>query len=52
MSAELRDIVDQAGLLTADALVEELRITKRELAYALGLGHAAIIRKDRLRWVT
>ncbi|QTF93849.1 XRE family transcriptional regulator [Halomonas sp. BM-2019] len=52
MSAELQGIVDQEGLLAADALVAELRITKRELAQALGLSHAALIRKDRLRSVT
>src|SRR5690554_6210856 len=52
MTIELQEIIDQEGFLAADALVEELHITKRGFAHALGLSHAAIIRKDRLRSVT
>lgn len=36
----------------AEALLNELHITKREFAHAVGLSHSAIIRKDSLHAVS
>ncbi len=52
MSVEIREVVDTEGFIAADALLDELHITKREFAYAIGLRYSAIIRKDRLHSVS
>lgn len=51
MSLKLNSVVNSEGFIIADALLEELHITKREFANAIGLSHSAIIRKDRLHAV-
>lgn len=43
-----QDFIDQQGFVAADALLNDLHITKREFAAAIGLSHASMIRKDRL----
>lgn len=50
MLVEINEVMgtDTEGYIAADALVDELHITKREFAIAVGLSHSAIIRKDRL----
>lgn len=52
MSLEINSAVDHEGFIIADALLDELHITKREFAHAIGLSHNAIIRKDRLHAVS
>ena len=52
MNIEIKDVVDREGFIMADALLDELHITKREFAHAIGLSHNAIIRKDRLHAVS
>ncbi|WP_447894412.1 XRE family transcriptional regulator [Vreelandella sp. GE22] len=52
MSLELSHVVNGEGFIIADALLEELHITKREFASAIGLSHNAIIRKERLHAVS
>lgn len=47
MNIELHDVIEPHGLIVPDALVDELHITKKEFALALGLRQEAIIRKDR-----
>lgn len=51
MNVEVSDVFDHDGYITADALLDELHITKKEFAIAIGLSHSAIIRKDRLQTV-
>ena len=51
MNTDLHEIFDKSGFITADALVERLHITKKELASAIGLSRDAIMRRDRLRAV-
>jgi len=45
------DIFDSSGFIMADALVDQLHITKKELASAMGVSRDALIRKDRLQAV-
>jgi len=52
MSLDICDVVDHEGFIAADALMEELHITKREFAHAIGLSYSAIIRQERLRSVS
>ena len=52
MNVEISDVVDHEGFIVTDALLNELHITKREFAHAIGLSHHAIIRKDRLHAVS
>ncbi|ASK17896.1 MULTISPECIES: XRE family transcriptional regulator [Halomonas] len=52
MSIKIKDVVDHEGFIMAEALLNELHITKREFAHAIGLSHSAIIRKDRLHAVS
>lgn len=52
MSIEVREVMDREGYIATDSLLDELHITKREFAHAIGLSHNAIIRKDRLRAVS
>lgn len=49
MTMELQEAVDASGFLVADPLINELHITKKEFAVAIGLSHDAIVRKGRLR---
>lgn len=52
MNIDIQDVVDQNGFIVTEPLLDELHITKREFAKAVGLSHAAIIRKDRLHAVS
>jgi len=52
MNTEIREMVDHEGYIATDALLDDLHITKREFANAIGLSHTAIIRKDRLHSVS
>ncbi|MDZ7851987.1 MAG: XRE family transcriptional regulator [Halomonas sp.] len=52
MDVDIRDTMDSQGYISTDALLNELHITKREFAHAIGLSHSAIIRKDRLHAVS
>lgn len=52
MTVDIRETVDREGFIAADVLLDELHITKREFARAIGLSHSAIIRKDRLHAVS
>ncbi|WP_035576513.1 hypothetical protein [Halomonas sp. TG39a] len=52
MSPDINSAVDNEGFIITDALLDELHITKREFAHAIGLSHNAIIRKDRLHAVS
>jgi DNA-binding Xre family transcriptional regulator len=47
----LRDAVDQAGIVSPDAVAHRLKITKAELASVLGLSRDAVSRKNRQRSV-
>lgn len=47
MSVELQNLIEPDGYIMPDALVDELHITKKEFASAIGLRQEAIIRKDR-----
>lgn len=51
MTIEIQEVVDKQGFIATDALLDELHITKKEFASAIGLSHDAIIRKDRLHTV-
>jgi hypothetical protein len=47
MSVELQDLIEPDGYIVPDALVNELHITQKEFAHAIGLRQDAIIRKRR-----
>jgi hypothetical protein len=48
-TALLADVVDQDGVVAADRLTEQLRISKGELALALGLSRDSVSKTARLK---
>ncbi len=48
-AALLAEVVDQDGVVAADLLTQKLRITKLELALALGLSRDAVSKTARLK---
>ena len=49
MGFEIRETMDKDGYIITDALLEELHITKREFAHAIGLKQQALVRSERQR---